>query len=172
MDDKERKFRIQSRQSVGLWLSYLSPIFSGLLHETDALFSLYQYVLSLLPRSTPTHASDVYVLAEARFLRYLLSKQQDDLEQSILSFTEAVLSLPLPLPFPNINQAFHSLTLTTFLHAAESKHPEDVKHSIIYLCYLCGLPHDIHNPFPFSVMRTLVEALALQAELELGCHRR
>jgi hypothetical protein len=114
------------------------------------------------------HALGVYGLSTARFRRYLLSGQQDDLEQSILGFTEAILSLPLPLQFPNINQAFHSLTLATFLRAVESKHPEDVKYSVIYLRYLRGLPHDIHNPFTFPVTSFLVEALSFQVELELG----
>jgi hypothetical protein len=124
--------------------------------------------LSLLPRSAPTRASDVYGLATERLKRYKLSNQQDDLEQSILGFTEAILSLPLPLPFPNIHQAFHSLTLATFLRAEKSKHPEDVKYSVIYLRYRRGLPHDVHTPFSFHVTSFLVSALAFQAEFELG----
>src|SRR5216683_7654378 len=105
--------------SVGLRLSYFSPIFSGRLREYDSEISSYQNALSSLPRSTPTRASYVYGLATARLRRYLLSKQQDDLEKSILGFTETILSLPLPLPFPNINLPFHSLTLATFLRAAK-----------------------------------------------------
>src|SRR6266851_7450653 len=154
MDDQQCKFRIQSdvfERSIDLWLSYLSPIFSGRLCELDAQISFYQHFLPLFPRSAPTHASHVYDLATARLRHYLLSKQQDDLEQSILGFTGAILSLPLPLPFPNINQAFHSLTLATYLRAKESKHPEDVQYSVIYLRYWRGLPHDIHNPFSFPV---------------------
>src|SRR6266851_7113543 len=155
-------------RSVGLRLSYLSPIFSGRLGERDAEISSYQHALSLLRRSAPTRASYVYGLASARLGRHLLSKQQDDLEQSILGFTEAILSLPLSLPFPNINQAFNSLTGATFLRAAESKHPEDVKYSVIYLRYRRGLPHDVHNPVSFPVTSFLVSALAFRAEFELG----
>jgi len=155
-------------RSVGLRLSYLSPVFSVRLRECDAAISSNQHALSLLPRSAPTHVSDVYRLATARLGRYLLLDQQDDLEQSILGFTEAILSFPLPLPFPNINQAFHSLTLATFLRAGKSKHPDDVKYSVIYLRYRRGLPHDVHNPFSFPVTSFLVSALAFQAELELG----
>jgi len=157
-------------RSVGLQLSYLSPTFSGHLRECDAVISRFQHVSSLLPRSAPIYALGVYGLAKARFLRYRLSKQQDDLEQSILGFTETILSLPLPLPFPNINQAFHSLTLATFLRAAESKHPEAVKYSVIYLRYRRGLPHDVHNPISSSFLVTsfLVSALVLQVGLKLG----
>jgi hypothetical protein len=154
-------------RSVGLRLSYLSHIFSGLLHEWNVEISSCQYVLSLLPRSAPGRASYVYDLALARLRRYPSSNQQDDLDQSIIGFTEAILSLPLPLPFPNINQAFYLLMRATFLRAAESKHPEDVKYSVIYFRYWRGLLHDVHNPFFFSVTRFLVFALALQAELKL-----
>src|SRR6266851_6512136 len=155
-------------RSVGLQLSYLSPTFSVRLRERDAEISSYQHALSLLPRSAPTHASYVYGLATARLKRYLLSNEQDDLEQSILGFTEAILSLPFPLPFPKINQALHSLTLATFRRAMESKHPEDVKYSVIYLRYWRGLPHDVHNPIFFPVTSFLVSALAFQAKLGLG----
>jgi len=155
-------------RSVGLQLSYLSPIFSGLLRKCDAKISSFQHALSLLPRSTPTHASYVYRLATGRLVRYLLSHQQDDLEQSILGFTEAILSLPHPLPFPNINQAFHCLTLAISLRAVESSHPEDVKYSVIYLRYLRGLPHDVHYFLPFPVTPRLVGLLAIEAELETG----
>ena len=148
--------------------SDLSPIFSGRLREFDTEISSYQHALSLLPRSAPTRSSNVYGLATERLGRYQLSNQQDDLEQSILGFTEAILSLPPPLPFPNINQAFHSLMGAMFLRAMESKHPEDVKYSVIYLCYWHRLPHDVHNPISFPVTSFLVSALAFQAELKLG----
>src|SRR5216683_8112136 len=77
----------------------LIHMFSGHLHECNTAISSYRYALSLLPRSAPTHASYVHSLATARLKRYLLSKQLDDLEQSILGFTEAILSLPLPPGF-------------------------------------------------------------------------
>ncbi len=159
---------------IGLWLSYLSPIFSGHLHEYDAEISSYQHALSLLPRSAPTHASDVYYLAMLRLNRYALSelKQQDDLEQSIIGFTEAILSLPLPqdspFQFPNINLAFRSLTATISLLAKKSRHPKDVECSTIYIRYLRGLLHDIHIPFSFPVTANLVSSLVLKVELELG----
>ncbi len=136
--------------------------------KLDAEISSYQHALALLPRSAPTHASDVYGLATARFRRYTLSEQQDDLDQSILGFTEAILSLLLPLPFPHIKQAFHSLTVAICLRGEKSRHPEDVKYSVIYLRYRRGLPHDVHNPFSFPVTENLVSSLAFQAHLKLG----
>src|SRR6266851_7268418 len=155
---------------LGLRLSYLSSIFPGRLHECDAEISSYQYALSLSPRSAPTHASDVFHLATARLDRYLLLNRQpeDDLEESILGFTEAILSLPLPrdspIPFPNINSAFHSLTAAISLRGDKSRHPEDIKCSVIYYRYLRGLPPDIHNRFSIPVTRNFVRALACQVE--------
>jgi len=155
-----------SNPGVFEW-SHLSPIFSGHLREYDAEISSYQHALSLLPRSAPSHAPGVFGLAMMRFGHYLLSNQQDNLEQSILGFTEAILSLPLSLPFPNINQAFHSLTQVIHRRAEKSRHPEDVKCSTIYIRYLRGLPH-VPDPFSFPVTAHLVCSLALQAELKLG----
>ena len=163
-----------AERPLGLQLSYLSSIFSGHLHECDTRISLYQYALSLSPRSAPTHASDVYHLATARLERYsLLNRQpEDDLEASILGFTEAILSLPLPrnspIPFPNINSAFHSLTAAVSIRADKSRHPEDIKCSVVYLRYLRGLPPDIHNRISMPVTTNLVRVLALQVEFNLG----
>ncbi len=159
---------------LGLRLSYLSSIFSGRLHECDAEISSYQYSLSLLPRSAPTHASDVYHLATAKLGRYelLLGQPEDDLEESILGFTEAILSFPLrrdsPLQLPNISSILHSLTYAISLRIEKSRHPEDIKCSVIYYRYLRGLPPDIHDPFSIPVRDSLVFALASQVDLELG----
>src|SRR5216683_7409595 len=152
----------------------LIHMFSGHLHECNTAISSYRYALSLLPRSAPTHASYVHSLATARLKRYLLSKQLEDLEQSILGFTEAILSPPClqgrlgPDPFPNINQAFHSLTLAISLRIDKSRHSEDVKYHIIYLRYLRGLPYDVRNDFSFDVTGFLVSALGDQVEVGLG----
>ena len=107
-------------------------------------------------------------------MRYeLLNRQpEDDLEESILGFTEAILSLPLPrrspLPSPNINSAFHSLTAAIYLRAYKSRHPGDIKYSVIYFRYLRGLPPDIHSRFSIPVTKNLVCVLALQVESKLG----
>jgi hypothetical protein len=159
-----------AERPLGLQLSYLSSMSSGRLHECDAEISSYQFALSLLPRSAPAYASNVYHLATVRLERYwLLNRQpEDDLEESILGLTETILSLPLPqdspLPFRNINSAFHSLTLAIFLRVEKSRHPEDIKCSVIYYRYLRGLPPDIHNRLYIPVTRNLVCSLARQVE--------
>ena len=131
------------------------------------MISHYRYDLPSLPRSALRRALGVYGLATARLGRYLLSKQQDDLEQSILGFTEIVLSLPLRHPFLNIHQAFHHLAVALFILTDESRQPEDAQCCIMYLRYLRGLPHHVHNPDSPSITAALVSALALHAKSEL-----
>jgi len=100
-----------------------------------------------------------------------LSRQEDDLEQSILCLTEAIF-LPLPQDTYTLNvvQIFHFLTLTILSHVKHSWQPEDIKCFITYLRYLHGRWREAPNvlPFlPFTVTSILVHALAIQVELEL-----
>ncbi len=98
------KFWDRFQSTAGLQLSYLSSILSGRLRECDTTISRYQKDLSLLPRSAPLRALGVYGLALARLVRYLLSSQQDALEQSILGsasqkqYTSHFLRIRFPHP--------------------------------------------------------------------------
>jgi CHAT domain-containing protein len=94
-----------------------------------------------------------------------------DLDQSILHFTEAIF-LPLP-PVPwdgrcrNIIQIFWAITLALVRRTIESRQPEDVTQSIIYLRYLRGQSLEAFNIPPNHVTGYLVNALAIRAELKL-----
>jgi len=127
--------------------------------------------MSLLPRSDPRHAHCVQYLARGRLTRYLRTGQKDDLEQSILSFTEAIF-LPLPLdPHPgaqNIAQLFCSLSIAILLRVELSPQPEDVKCCIMHLRYLYGQWREVRNDTAFTVRRALVCALAIHVDLGLG----
>ena len=102
--------------------------------------------------------------------RYTLSGQQGDLNESILSFTEAIF-LPLPRNAHytelNIIQIFHLLTLAISIRAEGSKQPEDVKCCIAHLRYLRGQWHQVHIDGLF-LAESLVHALAVKVDLELG----
>jgi CHAT domain-containing protein len=93
----------------------------------------------------------------------------DDLDQSILHFTEAIF---LPLPWNgyclNFIQIFFAITLALVHRANESRQPEDVTHAIIYLRYLRGQSLEAFNIPPNRVTGLLVEALGVQVEMELG----
>jgi hypothetical protein len=105
----------------------------------------------------------------ARFQRYEILKDLDDLNQSNLRFTEAMF---LPLPWDrrclNVIQIFFAITCGFVLCANKSRQPEDVTHSIIYLRYLCGQSLEAFNVSPIRVTELLVYALRIQVEMKLG----
>ncbi|KAI0255287.1 hypothetical protein BJV78DRAFT_1358864 [Lactifluus subvellereus] len=135
----------------------------------DNEISCYQDILSPLPRSHPLRPRYVQALAVAYFKRYTLSSQMDDLDKTILHYTEAIF---LPLPFPsdghcrNIFQLLFSLTDALIHRARQSKEPEDVKCCITYLRYLQDLPLKTYGVPHSPVLSSLVEALAIHAESE------
>jgi len=123
-------------QAVCLNLSHIS----GPLHELDTVISSLQNVVLSLPRSNHLRARCVQRLAKTRLKRYTLSGQQDDLEQSILGFTEAIYLPPSRdntyFYGRNIFLIFYLLTLAILLRAMKSRQPEDVKFCVICLRYL------------------------------------
>jgi hypothetical protein len=98
-----------------------------------------------------------------------LLKQLDDLEQSILHYTEAIL-LPPPWDrgWPNIAQKFFSVALLLGLRAAHTNQPDDARRAVIYLRYLCGQHPEAFNISPDVVKEYLVRTLGLQIMMELG----
>ena len=99
MDDEQRKLRVQLQcSSFSARISYL-PSFLVRLHELGTCISSLQTRLISLPRSHPLRAPCVQALAKARMIRYWKLKDSDDLEQSILHFTETIF-LPLPWQGP------------------------------------------------------------------------
>jgi CHAT domain-containing protein len=144
---------------------------SGHLHDLDDVVALFQNFMLSTTRFDPRHALVVQSLARARFERYMLSGQREDLERSILGFTEAVF-LPLPWdtrpPFLNLVQTFYYLTLAIFFCAKEFQDPANVTFCISYLRYLRGQWHEVPIDIPLFVTATLVRALAVKVELNLG----
>ena len=141
------------------------------LHDLDDVIALFQNFMLLSTRFDPRQALVVQSLARARFERYMLSGQREDLERSILGFTEAVF-LPLPgdtrPPFLNLVQTFYYLTLAIFFAAKEFQGPANVNFCISYLRYLRGHWHEVPIDIPLFVTATLVRALAVQVEINLG----
>ena len=125
----------------------------------------------LLPRTNPRRLFYVHHLAMETWSRFLSSRQQGDLEQSIISFTEAIY-LPItpdtPPPVINTVKIFYRLALAVFFRVEESRRPEDVKCCIRCFRYLHRQWRKISMKFPYPVTIALVQALAVQVELELG----
>ena len=167
MGRQQRKFEIQSRPSGSRQSSYC-PRFLGHLHELDNVIYSLQNVVLLSPRSNTQRALCVFGLAQAKLDRYQLSRQRDDLDQSILHFTEAIY---LPLPWglcPLIIVQFYSLTLAIFFRAKAYGQHTDVKCCIAFLRYLRGQWHQDPIDLPIPVTETLVSALAIKVDLSLG----
>ena len=104
--------------------------------------------------------------------RYWMSKDSDDLEQSILHFTEAIfLPLSRHIPILNVVQIFFFIAGALINRAEEFGHPEDVTRSIIYLRYLHEQSRQSPEIFevpPNDITICLVCALGIQVEMELG----
>ena len=105
-------------------------------------------------------------------MRYYMLEDSDDLEQSIVHFTEAIfLPLPWHRPSSNVIQIFFSIARALIIRAKGFRHPEDVTRSIIYLRYLHEQSRQSSEVFEVplnDVTVFLVRALRIQAEMDLG----
>jgi len=117
------------------------------------------------------HVGSIQALATALEVRYYLLRRVDDLEQSILHYTEAILFPPIwDRRLQNIAQNFFYTTQLLLLRAGEAPtiQAEDVKRPIIYLKYLRGVSPEASHISPDIVKNNLVVALGLQVALKLG----
>jgi CHAT domain-containing protein len=121
------------------------------------------------PISDVQRAYHVQELAAMSYARYTSKRQEHDLDQSIIRFTEAIFLPPAwGLCTLDIIKTFHYLTLAIYTRSRDTRQPEDVKRCITYLRYLHGQWHEDPNILPFPVTSVLVYALAIQVELKLG----
>jgi len=154
-------------------LKYLTndSIFSVRLHQLNSRITRFRHVVATLPRASPLRIGSIKALASALAQRYNLTSQVDDLEQSILHYTEAIFLPPLwdrLFKCPNIAQDLFSTAQLLVFRAIHNKHPEDVKHPVIYLRYLHGQSPDAFNISPDEVKKSLMSALAFQVVEEHG----
>ncbi|KAI9441133.1 CHAT domain-containing protein [Lactarius psammicola] len=139
------------------------------IHETDSLITDSRRSILELPRSHSYRAT-VYSLATARFHRYLLSNQKDDLDKTILLLTESILLQPWSIPGPksSIILIFIDLAVALYLRSDDSKQPDDATFSAKYLRHLRDQPLEMFGIPRSLVTLPLVEALAIQVKLEAG----
>ncbi|KAI0298357.1 CHAT domain-containing protein [Multifurca ochricompacta] len=138
--------------------------------EIDQHIAYIQNALSLFPRPHSGHTIRIYALAMMRYKRYRLSDQKEDLDKSILHYTEAIFLSPLPLDGPSLNiiQLFFQLVSALLRRSKAFKRPEDAKYAVEYLRFLRELPLDTFDVPRNFVTTSLVEALAVQVKLEAG----
>ncbi|KAH9171556.1 CHAT domain-containing protein [Lactarius sanguifluus] len=138
--------------------------------DIDDSITFIQNSLRRYPRYYLTHITGVQTLALARLSRYGLSQQKEDLDKSILHYTEAIFLPPVSRAGPSLHvvQLLFDLASALLDRSEDFDQPGDVKYSIEYLRYLQGLPLESFDIPRHDVMKTLVQALAAQVELKTG----
>ncbi|KAI0297324.1 CHAT domain-containing protein [Multifurca ochricompacta] len=134
--------------------------------ELDQMITYHQRALSWIPRSHPTYTAYIHLLARSRFERYKLSKQKEDLDKSIVHYTEAIFLPPSWGFYLNVVQVFFQLVVSLLRRSNEFEQPEDAKCAIEYLRHLRGLPLDTFEVPHEAVTTLLVEALGIQVVRE------
>ena len=104
----------------------------------------------------------------ARFSRHRLSHQKEDLDKSILHFTEAIFLPPIQSELSlNIIQIFFHLAIALLERSEEFEQPESIKYTVEYLRHIRRLPLDSFD-FPRRTVVTASLIRALRAQIELG----
>ncbi|KAF8268592.1 CHAT domain-containing protein [Lactarius quietus] len=128
---------------------------------------MIQNSLSLYPRSHSTHIEYVHILAEMRWVHYVLSREKEDLDEFIVYCTEAIFLSPIPQEgrmFTNIAQLRFHLAVAFLELSKVFEQLEGVRYSIEYLRYLRGFPLDSFGVSRKQVTTSLILALGIQVE--------
>ena len=133
----------------------------------EADISQFRELLSALPLDHSLRPSCACLLGMQLLARYWQSKQQDDLDKSILHFTESLLFSPIwwLAHGPMILDVLYFLALSIFARSSASEEPEGAIYAALYLRHLRG---SAHTPLirRQQVTASLVETLELQMKLE------
>ena len=143
---------------------------TGSIHEIDSSITQLRHNLSIFHRSDPVRLKSMISLAQKRLDRYTLSNQREDLDKAVVHYTESILLSPLSLLQGGliIHAALFSLANTLLLRSNLSKQPDDAIYATKYLSHLRDQPHEIPDIPRYRVIALLVDALALQVELDAG----
>ena len=123
----------------------------------------------MYPRFHEVNLAHLHVLADLRSKRFRLSDDKEDLDKSIVHYTEAILLLSVPGDRPyltNTIQLLFHLARTLFDRSQVSNRPVDNKYAIEYLQYLRGLPVDSSHVSRRSLTIALILALAEAIRVE------
>jgi tetratricopeptide (TPR) repeat protein len=153
-------------------LTHISPPSVSITDIDDGIVTAKKS-LSLLHRSHPDYIEHLQILAVVRHARHGLLRQMEDLEKSILHYTEAIFLSPMSRAGPVLN-AVHILYLlanTLLICSEEFKQPEGIKSPTEYLRYLRRLPLDRVDTFDvprIDITTSLIRALRTQVGLGAG----
>ncbi|KAH9025978.1 CHAT domain-containing protein [Lactarius pseudohatsudake] len=142
----------------------------GSIADIDNDIAYYQNLILHFPRPHSKHTTSIYSLAVARSERYRLLKQKEDLDKSILHFTEAILLLPVSWagPLLHVTCTLFDLAATLYYRVKDFDQTEDVESCIEYLRYLQGLPLESFHIPRSQVIAMLIQTLGAQVNLGTG----
>ncbi len=155
---------------VMLVIDTVSPFLTVSITDIDGHIAIAQNPLLHFPRSNRTHTGCVHVLAMARSARYKLSQEKEDLDKSIIHYTEAIFLPPVSRAGPSLHvvQLLFRLASALLDRSEDFDQTEDVEYSIEYLRYLQGFPLESFD-IPRKVLITrLIQALAAQVQSDTG----
>ncbi|KAI9444039.1 CHAT domain-containing protein [Lactarius indigo] len=138
--------------------------------DIDNDIAYHQKSILHFPRPHSKYITSVHRLAVARSTRYRLSQQKEDLDKSILHFTEAILLPPVSWARPSFHVTwtlFHLAGALLYL-VKDFGQTKEVESSIEYLRYLQGLPLESFDIPRSHVMAMLIQALGAQVKLGTG----
>ena len=139
-------------------------------HEIDFSITQQQHLLSTFPRFAPRRLQYLLSLGSKRIHRYSQSGRKEDLDEAIVHLTESMLLLPL-LWLQHGPIILHSLFLLSgalVMRSKMSRQPEDAICATKYLFHLRNQHDEIPTIPRHQVTALLVDALALQVELDAG----
>ncbi|KAN0134185.1 CHAT domain containing protein [Lactarius tabidus] len=134
----------------------------------DSEIASFHESLSLLNRPHPEYIIHVQILAWARFYRYTLSHQKEDLDKSILHSTEVIILQPINKPFLDVRQNLLLLAITLLERSKEFEQPEGIKYATDYLRYIRRFPPKLFYIPRTHVTESLIQALWYQVMLGAG----
>jgi tetratricopeptide (TPR) repeat protein len=158
------------RVRTGSIIDTLSSALIDSISEIDNHIAISENALLLFLRPLFERIFYVHVLTKARYDRFLLLQQKEDLDKSIVRCTEAIL-LPSPSQVGlsvNVVQLLFSLAHALLSRSLIFKQPQDAKSSTKYLQYLQGLPLNSFGVPRDDIARSLTLALQFGSEAEDG----
>ena len=126
----------------------------------DNQISYYERILLSIPQPHPLRPSHVRILGALYHNRFLQSRQKQDLDRSILNFTEAILiAPPLDRDGQNIVQIFFCLACGLLVRLDAFDQPSNPQHCVAYFRHLrsqpletFGIPCDDFKAFFLSAL--------------------
>ena len=128
---------------------------------------IFQYHLWFRPRSHPDRPLWLFYLAIARYVRYQILDEDEDLDEYILHLTEAILH-PRARLYINIVKAFFLLTEGLIHRSNRLAQPGYVTHLVKYLRHLHSLPLEAFNLSHKPVTEMLIWALSEDIKLDVA----